>query len=356
MRPKAVHCRRVLAFFIFLASLSSTSAEAGVSLSYKGTKGPVCAKDKAFIDLAMSGKASAINGFFVRWHRNGAKFFEQNIGCKGAPSCTSGYLATPQIGPGSYKASVSYTYLYLLTGQQISETVWSNEIKIEFSPTGAANSSFTLNGSHKDEIVACFGQPLLLNGKASACYSGLFVSVQRSDQWWNRYGTEAMRWLKKSEWNQIGNLDVPGFAAENGLPQLSPNTYYRVKLAVGEPWNEKSRLVLLKAPDANFTLNGSNQSSISVPANVPLTMNGSSSECAKRFFVSVQESDTSWNRYGPEYMRWLKPAENQTISSFDIKAFVAGEGGSLSAGKYYRIKLATGEPWNEEVKLVFLKP
>lgn len=222
------------------------------------------------------------------------------------------------------------------------------------SDTCKARARFQINGSSEPEVDVCSGQSLRLDGRTSTCYSGLFVSVQRSDPRWNRHGKEAMGWLPRSNWGTIGSFDIADFAERRGAPVQS-GEYYRVKLAVSAPWHSESKLVHVLPPRAQFSIDGSSAAAFSLPGKSPLIMDGSSSECAKKFFVSIQESDPHWNRFGPEYQRWLTPTEARSISSFDLRAFLRGERGTFATGKHYRIKLATVEPWHEQVKLVYLE-
>lgn len=114
---------------------------------------------------------------------------------------------------------------------------------IHILPSAAA---FTLNGNvGLGPIAVPHNGPLLINGTSSTCADGYFVSVQLSDQNWNRYGPEVMGWLTASDFVQyggIGAFDVKGYATSKGL-QFVQGEYYRVKLAVGTPWSEASKLI-----------------------------------------------------------------------------------------------------------------
>jgi hypothetical protein len=110
------------------------------------------------------------------------------------------------------------------------------------------------------------------------------------------------------------------------------------------------------AAHASFTLNGNSASSITIDNSDPLIMDGSQSTCASGYFVSVQLSDGNWGRFGPEAMRWLTPAEVSTIDHFDVREFAAANGVSMGPNKYYRVKLAVAQPWNESTKLIFINP
>ncbi len=112
---------------------------------------------------------------------------------------------------------------------------------------------FSLNGSESDrasvEQVIYVGahEPLILDGTCSVCASSYFVGIQRSDQWWNRYGPEASGWLMSEQAADIGHFDVRAFATAHGVV-MEPGEYYRVGLAVAEPWDSVTRLVFIN-PD-----------------------------------------------------------------------------------------------------------
>jgi hypothetical protein len=109
-----------------------------------------------------------------------------------------------------------------------------------------STAAFTLNGdAGHGPIQVPHAGPVVINGTSSSCAQGYFVSVQLSDANWNRYGTEFMGWLTATDFAQhgpIGSFDVKGFAASRGLT-LTQGQYYRVKLAVGTPWSEASKLI-----------------------------------------------------------------------------------------------------------------
>lgn len=107
---------------------------------------------------------------------------------------------------------------------------------------------------------------------------------------------------------------------------------------------------------ANFSLNGSTAANVTIPEGQPIIMDGTSSVCARAYFISVQLSDPSWNRYGPEAMRWLSASEAQDIGHFEIRKFAKDHGVEMKPDKYYRVKLAVSDPWNESSKLVYIAP
>lgn len=108
-----------------------------------------------------------------------------------------------------------------------------------------STASLTINGSKASPTVVDAAGPIRLDGSTSTCASGYFVSVQLSDPSWHRFGREAMRWLTANDMAQYGpidNFDVKKFAEDQSLPIVA-GQYYRVKLAVGNPWSESTVLI-----------------------------------------------------------------------------------------------------------------
>ena len=95
------------------------------------------------------------------------------------------------------------------------------------------------------------------------------------------------------------------------------------------------------------------------PCERPIVINGSLSSCASGYFVSIQLSDASWNRYGFEANRWLTSQDFATygpINSFNVKKFAEDQWFSFVPGQYYSVKLAVGSPWSESSKLIQITP
>lgn len=81
---------------------------------------------------------------------------------------------------------------------------------------------------------------------------------------------------------------------------------------------------------------------------------GTASQFETRHFWSVEESNASWGRIGPEIMSWFPGA----AGVFDLKTFYeTGAKKRLKCNTYYRVKLAVGNDcigWRETTKLVYL--
>jgi len=106
---------------------------------------------------------------------------------------------------------------------------------------------FALNGNQAYGQDIYRYSSILLKARSSASQS-IFVSVQKSDKYWNRYGTEAMGWLSGADITSTANgtFDVRKFAAKKGLVIDAVHGYYRIKFATGLPsWYEKTILLYL---------------------------------------------------------------------------------------------------------------
>jgi hypothetical protein len=86
-----------------------------------------------------------------------------------------------------------------------------------------------------------------------------------------------------------------------------------------------------------------------------LVANGTNSQNELNYFWSIQESDASWNRFGPEIAQWF-PGQ---AASFDLKTFFEnGAKTKLKCDGYYRVKLAVSNRcinWRDTSKLVKIK-
>jgi hypothetical protein len=85
---------------------------------------------------------------------------------------------------------------------------------------------------------------LVANGTNSQHEQNYFWSIQESNQWWGSQGPEIMQWFP----GQAGAFDLKSFFESKGQ-RLKCDTYYRVKLAVGNQcvgWRDTIRLVKLK--------------------------------------------------------------------------------------------------------------
>lgn len=105
---------------------------------------------------------------------------------------------------------------------------------------------FALNGNQSYTQDINRSSAIKLRARSSSSQS-VFVSVQKSDISWNRYGTEAAGWLSGTDIINAANgaFDVRQFALKKGLAMEAWN-YYRIKFATGLPsWYEKTILLYL---------------------------------------------------------------------------------------------------------------
>jgi len=109
-------------------------------------------------------------------------------------------------------------------------------------------SAFTLNGDSHEEVEVDGMEPMILSASHAVtdnnCY---FISVQLSDQWWNRYGVEAMDWMSQYSGPYFfdkTSYDIRYFCEKKNF-QLVPGNYYRLKFAVS-PWHSTTKLVYIR--------------------------------------------------------------------------------------------------------------
>lgn len=150
-------------------------------------------------------------------------------------------------GSGAYKIYTSAWFYNYPQGYYWNEDGVSNSIQVKFlgSPTAASK----INGITSSTLDVCPTQQIRLDGSGSSCASGYFVSVMKSNPNWGSAGPEYMRWLSQADFNSYGsisNFDVRGFLASYGQ-SFAPDSYYRVKLAVGSVWSETTKLIHIKS-------------------------------------------------------------------------------------------------------------
>lgn len=104
----------------------------------------------------------------------------------------------------------------------------------------------SINGSSASSQTLASGAKMLLSGSCEYTDS-FFVSVQESDAYWNGIGTEVTEWVTYDKCLQIknGTFNVDAFCASHGF-QMGAGKYYRVAIAVGNPWIKNTVLVYKK--------------------------------------------------------------------------------------------------------------
>lgn len=272
------------------------------------------------------------------------------------------------IDQGSYQEMTSSTTSFTLTGLKSNTTYlvsvkafsqrktggflklkryrWLTPITLstlECTPT----VDFEINGSSSPVVASCGAGFLLLDGSGTLGESQYFVSMQKSDRWWNRFGDEVTGWFPGEV---PDDFDLESFARGGGL-ELEGGTYYRVKLAIADPWQEETRLLHILPASAEMTVNGGSGSVIETTLG-KLIMDGRFSFCELAYFVGMQRSDTQGGRLGPEHAQWFG---GEAPESIDLAAFwKRKQGESLKLGCYW-VKLAVAGPWQQDERLVCLK-
>lgn len=104
--------------------------------------------------------------------------------------------------------------------------------------------SFTLPSS------VCYSNDIIMDATNSQNEDSYFISVQESDQWWGRYGTEYTEWRIAQK---AGVINLKDFIQSQG-GAFKCNTYYRVKLSVSNNcnnWKELTKLIYIHCPQMN---------------------------------------------------------------------------------------------------------
>jgi hypothetical protein len=109
----------------------------------------------------------------------------------------------------------------------------------------------------------------------------------------------------------------------------------------------------------NFTINYNSKTNQLNPYNIcgntPITAQVSSTGCLTGTFLSVQECNQWASPIGPEINQWFWPADNPNGKLLDVRQFCQNNNFPLQQGKYYRIKVASGTPWTEYVRIIFIE-
>ncbi len=158
-----------------------------------------------------------------------------------------GSIAYGQQVTHAYNVEGSYDVSLTVTDDVSDFDVAIKQITVQAESGCVPRAYCTLNGQWELEITVDASEPLILDGSHSLCAENFHVGVQLSDKWWNRYGPEANGWLTPEQVSAIGHFDVKEFAAAHGVV-MKPGEYYRVGLAVVEPWDSVTKLVFIN-PD-----------------------------------------------------------------------------------------------------------
>ena len=219
-----------------------------------------------------------------------------------------------------------------------------------------------INGDASAEVAVCPGGPITLDGSPSECASGYFVGIEFSDQNWTRLGGGGGAWINGNErerYGQISSFDLKKFAEDRYIGFYG-GQHYLVKLAVGTPWNESTRLISITPPVATALINDDPNRAVAVCTWGPMILDGSPSVCASDYFVGIELSDQSGaglgggggGRIGNTEVRLYGP-----INAFNLRPFAAHRFIAFVPGQYYLVKLAVASRgpignWSETTKLM----
>lgn len=351
------------AFSIFLTTVTATALLAGaaraeLTLTINNSKNPtlsVSGGSLAFVgvnDIAYSG---TWNYNWTLLKNDSAIHSEtQSLSCGGFPCQlpTFQYTIPAGCGSGTYKLKLKVTW-FGIPGHQGE----SNSITV--TAPGSPMPVLKVNGQKGTNINVCAAGPITVDASQSTCTQGYFIGMELSDQNWHSQGPPSTRWLTSQDFQKYGPLaafDAKRFFEDRWF-QFVPGQYYRLGLATS-PWVATTSLLHVLGSTASLTINGSTANPTVVDAAGPILLNGSTSVCATGYFVGVQLSDPSWNRFGNEVAGWLSGNDLSAsgpygpINKFDVKKYAENHGLPIVAGSYYRVTLAVGTPWSESTILI----
>jgi len=234
-------------------------------------------------------------------------------------------------GSGSYYVRARYTVSCGFVG--------SNFINVQYSNSQV---SFTLNGSASTNVTVCQNSNITIDGSASTCDDNYFVSVQETNAAGTaRIGNERMQWYSGAA---PSNIDVRAHClnSTSGSPALTlqAGKYYRVKLAVGPEWSERTVVMYLEPASASSLLNGSSNYYMNICNSGNVTMDISGTSCAWGVKVIMREVDNFNNPVNAGvYSKVYRTAPYP--NTIDIKALWSQINGGFAMlpNRHYRIKI-----------------
>lgn len=221
-------------------TLCASAAAAGVTpfLSINQLTGAQISACTSSLDVAARAAAALpgtatynwtlyLNGFSIRTK-------SESITCNIGTSCpTPSFNFVEQAISGNYR-------IRLRVG---TSDEYSNQIHVTMS--GSPTPMSSINGSAATNVSVLDDGPMILNFSDSACASKYFLSIELSDQNWNRLGGEFGKWLADSDYDRYmrsWSFNLQAWAEDHGF-RFVAGQYYRVKIAVAPPWNERSQLM-----------------------------------------------------------------------------------------------------------------
>jgi hypothetical protein len=221
-------------------TLSASAAAAGVTpfLSINQLTGAQISACTSSLDVAASAVAALPGTATYNWtlYLNGfpIRTKSESITCNIGTSC-------PPPSFNSAEQAISGNYRIRLKVGTSDE--YSNQIHVAMS--GAPTPMSRINGNAATNVSVLDDGPMMLDFAGSACASQYFLSIELSDQNWNRLGGEFAKWLADSDYERYWrgkSFNLQAWAEDHGF-RFVAGQYYRVKLAVAPPWNERSQLM-----------------------------------------------------------------------------------------------------------------
>jgi beta-glucanase (GH16 family) len=206
---------------------------------------------------------------------------------------------------------------------------------------------------------------------STSCDNNYFIALQEINAAGTTLaGSEISKWLSAAEKNNLAGYDLEKFSTANGF-LLTPGKYYKLKLvASGTPWTEKNQIIYINpcTTTVSCTINGVNNTfptATFINNGQDIFLDGSASKfCDNQYFLAVQKCDAGGAGIGSEFSEvkpyFLKdPTQGYyayEIGRLNIREFCKKKNLTLECGQYYRIKLAGGNPWQEQNKMIYINP
>jgi len=231
---------------------------------------------------------------------------------------------------------------------------------LALSVLSAQAQTLSINGSGNTNVTACSSGQLNFTGFYGTSYPGTWTYT------WTLYKNGSS--IKQTQQTIYCNgfpCQFPSFSHTTPASGMAGSYQLHLKAQQGpflgyQGFSNQIGVSLGSAsPTPILKINGQTGWPIDVCAVGPITLDGSANVCSSDFFVSIQLSDANWNQYNHEAMRWLTSQDYSQygpIGSFNIKKFAEDQWFIFAPDQYYRVKLATGSPWQETSTLIRIRP
>lgn len=207
---------------------------------------------------------------------------------------------------------------------------------------------------------------IILNGSKSALSGDdFYVSIRLSNSTGADVGPVVEKWYLDQP-DKLKEFDLRNFATSEGSLTLEYGKYYKVNLCTGNPWTCGTTKLIYIEPCTNsidFEINGVKTEPVTVTCeynepDITLTTALCTSCFSDDYFISVQKSNSNGAALGSEVSDWMIPPNefSHVATKIDLRAFTSSRGLNLLNGNYYLVKVATGNPWTERSKLLYISP